>query len=359
VISAWTPAHVAAIDPDNRASVPDVGHPVRPVGGEHRYYWDMWPVQHADGTIARLGERELWMALSAPDRDDPGRRHFEADIRWLEKTSWGWADRGPVLPPYSTSFEREWAGSALFDEGRLTLFFTGAGIAERPGGYQQRLFEASAPVAADGAIGAWTQPRPSIVNLTSDYCAADAHEGEPGRIKAFRDPAFFRDPADGRDYLIFTASLAGTSSPHNGAVGIARREAEGWVLLPPLVHANGVNNELERAHVVFHEGHYYLFWVTQRATFAPETKAGPTGLYGMVAEQLSGPWRPINGSGLVLANPLDDPGRAYSWYVTAEGIVASFVDDPAGTGFAGVPAPLLWLEFRGDRVCLADRIAAA
>jgi levansucrase len=336
-----------------------VGQTTRPDGGEHRYYWDMWPVQHADGTIARLGERELWMALSAPDRGDPGLRHFEAEIRWLEKTSRGWADRGPVMPAFAASYEREWAGSALLDEGRLTLFFTGAGSADRPGGYQQRLFEASAPVTSDGAIGAWTEPRPSIVNLTSEYCAADAHEGEPGRIKAFRDPAFFRDPADGRDYLVFTASFAGTSSLHNGAVGIARREAEGWVLLPPLVHASGVNNELERAHVVFHGGHYYLFWVTQRATFAPETKAGPTGLYGMVAERLSGPWRPVNDSGLVLANPEIDPSRCYSWFVSAEGIVASFVDDRLGQGFAGVPAPLLQLEFAGESVRLADTAAAA
>lgn len=357
--SAWTPAHVAAIDPGTVPSVPAVGLPARPAGGEDRYYWDMWPVQHPDGTIARLGDRDMWMALSAPDRNDPGARHFEADIRWLERSPSGWVDHGPVLPRDPAPYEREWAGSALLDAGRITLFYTGAGTSERPGGYQQRLFEASAPVAHDGTIGEWTRPKPSIASLTPEYCAADAHAGEPGRIKAFRDPAFFRDPTGGTDYLVFTASLAGAVSDHNGAVGIARRDEGGWTLLPPLVHADGVNNELERAHVVCREGHYYLFWVTQRSTFSPEVTAGPTGLYGMVAEVLAGPWRPLNGSGLVLTNPLDDPDRAYSWFVTAEGIVASFVDDPAGTGFAGVPAPLLCLDFRGDRVCLADQVTAA
>lgn len=130
-------------------------------------------------------------------------------------------------------------------------------------------------------------------------------------------------------------------------------------MLQPLVHADGVNNELERAHVVFRDARYYLFWVTQRSTFSPEVAGGPTGLYGMVAEALGGPWRPINGSGLVLANPSGDPARGYSWFVSAEGIVASFVDDPAGSGFAGVPAPLLRLQFDGDRVRLADRVSAA
>ena len=40
--------------------------------------------------------------------------------------------------------------------------------------------------------------------------------GAIGTIKAFRDPAFFRDPADGCDYLLFTASLAASASAWNG-----------------------------------------------------------------------------------------------------------------------------------------------
>lgn len=360
--SAWTPDHVAGIISPPPGEVPPLDCPVPPSGGEGRYYWDMWPVQRPDGTIAHLGGREMWMVLTAPDRGDPGLRHFEAKIHWLERTGEDgdkWIDRGPVLPEWVAPYEREWAGSALLDGDRLTLFFTGAGTAERPGGYQQRLFEASAPVAGNGTVGEWTQPVPSIAILTPEYCAADAHEGEPGRIKAFRDPAFFRDPADGSDYLVFTASLAGTASDYNGAIGLARRDGNGWALLAPLLHADGVNNELERAHVVFRDGHYYAFWVTQRATFAPEVPAGPTGLYGMVADALAGPWHPVNGSGLVLANPVDDPQRCYSWFVSAEGITASFVDDPAGHGFAGVPAPLLTLDLRGDCVTFAHRAAAA
>ena len=356
--SAWTPAHTATIEPTSSPSVPDLGRLSRPVGGADRYYWDMWPVQHVDGTIAALGEAEMWMALSAPDRGDPALRHFEADIRWLERVGDEWTDRGPVLPPHAAPYEREWAGSALLEQGKLTLFFTGAGTSERPGGYQQRLFEANAPVMPDGRIGEWSVPRPAIATLTDEYCAADEHEGEPGRIKAFRDPAFFRDPKDGTDYLVFTASLARTASAYNGAVGIARREGDAWALLPPLVHADGVNNELERAHVVFRDGLYYLFWVTQRETFSPDVSSGPTALYGMVAGSLAGPWKPINGSGLVFANPADDPRRAYSWFVSAEGVVASFVDDAGARGFAGVPAPLLQLAFDGETVVLAGEAVA-
>lgn len=157
-----------------------------------------------------------------------------------------------------------------------------------------------------------------------------------------------------------TASLAGARSEYNGAVGIARRGRTGWETLPPLVHADRVNNELERAHAVFHAGRYYLFWSTQRHTFAPELRHAPTGLYGMVANSLSGPYRPLNGGGLVLANPDDAPAQTYSWFVSRELVVSSFVDALPGTGagtaaFGGVPAPLLRLAIDGDRCALAER----
>ena len=356
MMSAWTADHVAAttLSPSNVVPAIDALPPIQ--GGEERYYWDMWPVQSPDGRVARLGEREMWMALSAPDRGDPALRHFEANIRWLERAGGRWIDRGKVMPDYDVAYERDWAGSALLDGDRLTLFFTGAGTADRPHGYQQRLYEASAAVAPDGSVSGWSVPQLSVRELTEDYCAADQHEGEPGRIKAFRDPAFFRDPADGRDYLIFTASLARSASAHNGAVGIVALSPDGSALLPPLVHADGVNNELERAHAVFHDGLYYLFWVTQRSTFAPELAAAPTGLYGMVADSLMGSYRPINGSGLVIANPEDDPSRTYSWFVSAEGVVSSFVDGSDPAEFAGRPAPLLRIAFEGDRCRVVEEI---
>jgi levansucrase len=181
---------------------------------------------------------------------------------------------------------------------------------------------------------------------------ADAHDGAPGEIKAFRDPAYFRDPADGSEWLAFTASLAGSQSRFNGAFGLARKGASGWVLTPPCLHAEGVNNELERAHLVFHGKHYYAFWSTQSATFAPGLRHAPGGLYGMVADSMAGPWRPLNGSGLVLANPADRPLQTYSWFVDADLRACSFVDLLPDGSFGGVPAPLMQLELDGDRAAL-------
>lgn len=369
--SAWTPAHVLSIDPAAAGTIPCVDGIDRTGLALGILYWDMWPIVATDGAPARIAGRELWMALSAPDRGDPSLRHFEAKIRLLERTGGGWRDIGPVLPDFPVPYEREWAGSAMNDGTRVSLFFTGAGVADRPNGYQQALFETHATLGADGLPHGWTLPAPATATSSAHYMAADAHEGQAGRIKAFRDPAWFRDPADGAEYLVFTASLAGSDSDYNGAVGIARRSATGWDLLPPLVSADGVNNELERAHVVFHGGQYYVFWVTQQSTFAPALRHAPNGLYGMVADSLFGPYRPLNGGGLVLRNPPQEPLQAYSWFVTADLKVSSFVDFPhlggtpvpadpaeAAKAFGGVPAPLLQLAIAGDTCRLVEEVGA-
>ena len=74
----------------------------------------------------------------------------------------------------------------------------------------------------------------------------------------------------------------------------------------------------------------------------------------MVADSMAGaPCRPLNGTGLVLANPSDRPQQTYSWYVDASLTVCSFVDVLPGSGFGGVPAPLLRLTLDGTRAHLA------
>jgi levansucrase len=100
---------------------------------------------------------------------------------------------------------------------------------------------------------------------------------------------------------------------------------EGWELLDPLVSAVGVNNELERPHVVVHNELTYLFFCTQRRTFDPAVSA-PTGLYGFVGPSLAGPFEPLNGTGLVLQNPPEEPLQAYSWLVLNDLRVSGFVD---------------------------------
>ena len=101
--------------------------------------------------------------------------------------------------------------------------------------------------------------------------------------------------------------------------------------------------------------------------FAPEAEAGPTGLYGAVAESVLGPYQMLNGSGLVAANPADEPRQAYSWWVCDDLRVISFVDHWGLKGrphnapetiraqFGGTIAPRFSLKLNGAAAEIASR----
>lgn len=367
----WTRAHVEAIAAGPLPAAPRIDPPSleRLLPGVD--LWDHWPVQEVDGRVAEIAGGALMMLLSAPAGLDPDERHGQARIRLMHRAQDGWTDLGPALPDGLSPGSREWAGSAVVDVAheRVTLYFTAAGHrGEGAVSFDQRLFETSAALTlADGDVRltGWTPPVESVASDGRFYARDMIGGGAIGTIKAFRDPAFFRDPVDSRDYLLFTASLARSASSWNGAIGTAMKDASGrWRLLPPLVSADHVNNELERPHLVHRDWRYYLFWSTQAKVFAAGGPAGPTGLYGMVAERLEGPYRPLNGTGLVFANPASAPGQAYSWLVLSDLRVLSFADcvgldraprdaAEARAHFGGAPAPVLRLAIDGDRTSLA------
>ncbi|OYV59596.1 MAG: hypothetical protein B7Z71_07705, partial [Acidocella sp. 21-58-7] len=221
------------------------------------------------------------------------------------------------------------------------------------------------------AIRNWVSPREIVVSDDDNYMLVNQAEGLPGKLKAFRDPAYFRDPADGKNYIVFAASLKNSPHEANGAVGIARALNDAlteWELLPPLLSADGINNELERPQLVYARGMYYLFWSTQAHVFAQGLKPGPTGMYGMAAPSLFGHYQPLNGSGLVVANPQAEPLQAYSWCVLGDLSVTSFVDYWGMAGrtleahpellrsqFGGVPAPFFKITVDGTNACLVTR----
>ncbi len=373
--SQWCATHVAAIGDISANTIPLVDAAIARPLCAGLDLWDMWPLQLADGATARFDGWTLWMILSAPLLPDPDERHHIARIRLFAQRAGEWHDCGNALPDGFNPGSREWAGSALFDpeSGRVTLFYTVAGYAgETPRSYAQRLFQTSGTLHfSEGAarIDGWSAPAESFRSDNDRYVLVDQAEGKPGFIKGFRDPAHFRDPRDGADYLLFTASLKQSQSAWNGAIGIARANGASlreWTLLPPLLAADGLNNEQERPHVIFHGGLYYLFWSTQRHVFAPDAPSGPNGLYGMVAPALSGPYQPLNGTGLVAANPDAAPFQTYSWWVTGELDVVGFVDlvgvegavkidDPAWrrSHFGGVPAPKFRIELDGSTARVA------
>lgn len=371
-VSRWTPADL------DRPAPPDVALPVLDAAATPRTLpgWDLWdpaPVRTPAGEPARIDGGELWQALSAPAAGDPGARHDIARLRLLAGAPGAWRDLGPLLPDGASLGSREWAASLVLDDDRGTLdvLYTAAG--GRDGTlprFTQRIVATSARAVRTGDGGLrltdWTPHREVLGADGVLYDHTDADDGEPGFISAFRDPFPFRDPADGREWLLFAASAAGSASTFNGAVGLAAATGDGgYRLAPPLLRADGVTTELERPHVVVHGGRHHLFISTQARTFAPGV-TGPTGLYGFVAPALAGPYRPLNGSGLVLRNPPAEPYQAYSWLVLPDLRVAAFVDmhslggrtpddvtaagpETARRHFGGTLAPFVRLRIDGDR----------
>jgi len=364
----WTAEHLALLASRPWPTAPVFGRADAPRVTPGLDLWDHWPVLEEDGRLAEVAGGLLVIALTAPILPDPDARHAVAHLRLLHRRGPAWRDLGALLPEGMAPGSREWAGSAVVDgSGSLRLFFTAAGErGEAAPSFVQRQFETSARLEVAGEavrLCDWTEPQEVVRPDGALYETELAGGGRIGAIKAFRDPYVFRSPGDGVDHLLFTGSRARSSSRWNGLVGAARRAEDRWTLLAPIVDADGVNNELERPHAIVHDGRVYLFWSTQAEVFAPGL-AGPTGLYGLVAERFEGPWRPLNRHGLVLANPAQAPAQAYSWQVLPDLQVWSFANLPGWerptdhaserrAHFGGAPAPPLRLRLDDDVADLA------
>jgi levansucrase len=319
-------------------------------------------VQEEDGSTTVVDGAELWMALSAPATGHPEDRHDHARIRLLARTGDRWHDLGDVFADGESLGSREWSGSAVRrPDGTVSVFYTAAGVrGESRPTFRQRVVEARPRLhTAGGTVHLERNvEHRTILHPGDPYLPADDVVGGPGRIRAFRDPGWFRDPANGREHLLVAASVP-WQDRFTGAIALAEHTRDGWALGPPLLVADGVNHELERPHVVVHRSRYYLFFCVNSRTFHPAGSA-PTGLYGFVARTLTGPYEPLNDSGLVIRNPRAQPEQAYAWLVLSNLRVESFVDYPstdtrqtARARFGGTAAPALELVLHETSTALA------
>ena len=357
----WTADHVATIGAENRA--PLIVNCARVLPGID--LWDHWPIIDRHGRTVQFPGGPLVIALTAPMMPDPEARHAVARLRLMQQRADGWRDLGHLLPDDLNPGSREWAGTAVLeDDGKtVSLYYTSAGARDEaePTFLQRMLLTRGTLHLSDAGAGVrdWTKPEDLLLPDDRLYQSDMAGGGAVGTIKAFRDPFPVIDPKTGEEYILFSASKPGSASDWNGLIGVARREGGVCTFLPPLVDADGFNNELERPHMVRHGGCFYLFWSTQAKVFAAAGAKGPTGLYGAVSENLLGPWRPLNGTGLVVANPPEAPFQAYSWLVLDDLRVWSFADlvglatpprdkMEARSAFGGTPAPVIRLSLKGD-----------
>lgn len=360
----WTREHVEAIRLEPRLMAPAIGADF-PVMSHEVWIWDTWPLTDLDMRPVSVDGWQLIFSLVAPRRLGFHDRHAISAIGWFcSRDGRSWRYRGLALPDGSALGSRQWAGSAVLVGDRVHLFYTASGDGRE--GHDpdwltndplQRIALATATLSSEGGDVAFAGPAfgDSRVVAEADgrlyQTAAQARGGEI--IYAFRDPLVFAD--SGGVYMTFSGNSAGPSC-FTGNVGLARaldERFERWELLPPVMHANGVNQQMERPHFVVADGRYHLFFISHIETYAPGL-TGPDGLYGFVGDGLRSDYRALNDSGLVIANDPAHPPQRYSDYVMPNWLVEGFIDT-VGTRFGGTLAPTLRLQVDGLRASVAEQ----
>jgi levansucrase len=330
--SAWTRDHARGLERTDENTAPIIYPPDSTTDPDH-HLWDTWLLRTPDGAVADVGGYRVVVALTAPNDLLPGKRHDVATHRFYYSTDGReWTPGGPVFDGDGVLGSRQWAGSAVYhpETGTARLYYTAAGSRDETElSYTQQLAVAhGGRVAADGAgegvrfEGPWTHE--ALARPDGEWY--EREEQSRGMIYTFRDPWYFEDPETGEAYVLFEAntpvpegSAACDGDPvlqeFNGSVGVARTSRDDPTacdLSPPLLDAVCVNQELERPHVVYRDGTYYLFVASHRHTFAPGIE-GFDALYGFAADSLFGEYEPLNDTGLVVTNPANAPFQAYSW----------------------------------------------
>jgi levansucrase len=360
---------VPDIDPNFKLAAPD------------QWIWDTWPLTKRDGSVATVNGYKVIFALTAPRSVNWNKRHDIARISCFYSIDGKhWILEGPAYSLEDALGSRQWAGSAMLDEnGKVQFFYTATGRkGEAVKTFEQRLAKTTFDISADKNgvhLSNWSRHQ---VILEPDGVYYETMQQAKGPIiYSFRDPFFFRDPKTGKEYLLFEGNKGGENqrlSPENigdelfrkthvvppgaenfnGNIGIAMAEDKNltkFKLLPPLLEAAGVNQQLERPHIVIRENQYYFFTSSHSFTYAPGLN-GPDGLYGFAGNSLRDNYRPLNGNGLVITNPANDPNETYSWYVMPGGIVLSFINEYHVNGqirYGGTFAPTLQISLTGDK----------
>ncbi|WP_199616134.1 glycoside hydrolase family 68 protein [Paenibacillus alkalitolerans] len=390
-VARTTDTTAPVIDTNFELAAPDV------------WIWDTWPLQNRDGSLAIVKGHRIAFALVAPRDFGWNDRHTEARIgMFYSKNGKDWTYAG-IPYDYDNAFgHMQWAGSAMLDEnGKVHFFYTATTDMNANGGKEwnqdgwvqraeQRLAKTTFDISADKNGVHLTNEGEHLIIAEPDgkyYETIEQFQSHGNVITAFRDPFFFRDPNTGKEYILFegqagsgyelkpenigdeeyrkTHTVPERAKYYNGNIGIAEvldKDVTKLKLLPPLIESVGANHQLERPHVVVDGDNYYLLTISHTFTYAPGL-TGPDGLYGFVGKGgLRADYKPVNGTGLIVANPAENPYQAYSWMALPDGQVISFINEPLDeTGkvkHGGTFAPTLKVSFNGDTTKIVKEMEA-
>ncbi|MDW2879477.1 MULTISPECIES: glycoside hydrolase family 68 protein [Bacillaceae] len=346
--------------------------------------WDTWPLQNADGTVAEYNGYHILFGLAG----DPEYANDTFVYMFYKKAGEtsidSWKNAGRVFKDddkfkandkHLAGQVEEWSGSALFtEEGEIRLFYTNRGDFNESKGLfgKQTLTTAQVNVSEKdgGTLGI-----DGVEDHKSIYEGGDSKTYETVD-KAFENRNFmnnhtFRDPHyiedKGRKYLVFEANTgteygyAGEesllnrayygngmkffrdeyqklqNSPKkdiaelaNGAMGIIEINDDYTIKkeMKPLLVSNTVTDEIERPNIFKKDGKFYLFTSTRGSKMTIDGIDGEDiYMLGYVSDKLTGPYKPMNKTGIVLHHDLNpnDITWTYAHYVIPQKTTDSFV----------------------------------
>ena len=334
--------------------------------------WDSWPLQNSDGTVANYNGYNIVFALAGDPKNgnDTSIYLFYQKIGDTSIDSWKnagrvfkdsdkFASNDPILK-YQT---QEWSGSAtLTKDGNVRLFYTDYSGSPEDGGSgagKQTLTTAQINMS---------QPDSNTLKIdgVSDYKSIFDGDGklyqnvqqfiDEGKWSSndnhtLRDPHYVED--NGHKYLVFEANTGTedgyqgddslfnkafyggsekffqtekdkllispkkqTASLANGVLGIIELNNDYTLkkVMKPLITSNTVTDEIERANVFKMNGKWYLF-TDSRGSKMTIDGIGDKDVYmlGFTSNSLTGEYKPLNGSGLVLNMNLDPADLTFTY----------------------------------------------
>ncbi|WP_113928747.1 glycoside hydrolase family 68 protein [Bacillus sp. P14.5] len=346
--------------------------------------WDTWPLQNADGTVAEYNGYHIIFGLAgAPDNpNDTFVYMFYKDAE--DDSIDAWKNAGRVFDDEDKfkandeilkGQQEEWSGSALFTEdGEIRLFYTNRGGFDESTGIfgKQTLTTAQVNLTEDEQAELQID---GVEDHKSIYDGGDSKTYETVN-KAFEDRNFMnnhtlRDPHyiedKGRKYLVFEANTgteygySGEESLYNrayygqgkrfminemrhliksgkkevaelanGAIGIIEINDDYTIKkeMKPLVVSNTVTDEVERPNIFKKDGKFYLFTSTRGSKMTIKgIDDEDIYMLGYVSNSLTGPYKPMNRTGIVLHQDLDpnDITWTYAHYVIPQQTTDDFV----------------------------------
>ena len=385
--SNWPAAELNNIQFNARNTQPIVAPNGQGIRASDWIVRDPFPITNTDGTLAKINGYYVVAGLATPRNDTIGTLR-EIDYIY-SKDGIHWLEGGTLVSTGTPGGlgDQLFSCDIVYDKShnQVIIFYTpvqGSKPSEyvtSPSGQQpvQQIAEARVTPVATKAGLTFTHFVQQGIILQPDgkmYATPQAANTET-EVYGFRDPFLFRDPKTGHSYLVFAANWgsdqttgvgstgdtqypnAGVSKvvptlPRNdGVIGIAEatdKSLTHWKLLPPLFGGIGVQEQLELPHILYQKGTYYLFTSTHNRTFVESLKYQyPEGMYGFYSSSLTGPYEGLNHSGLVIADPPQNPLQNYAWKATPIGNgnaeVMSFINE----GNSGTISPALKLTLKG------------